>query len=149
MEFAAPFAGHGAVSAALIAATTFVHALFISTAAVFMRGKSGRLWGPLRFLRDSAVLVVLTLWLMIAHAIEIAIWAVAYVRLDLLADIERAYYFAAVCFTTLGFGDVLLPEGWGLLAGANAANGFLLFGMSAAFLVEAVLKLRMTAPGGG
>jgi hypothetical protein len=34
-----------------------------------------------------------------------------------------------------------------VLAVANAANGLLLFGLSAAFLVEAVLKLRLTATG--
>ncbi|MEM9736953.1 MAG: ion channel, partial [Pseudomonadota bacterium] len=47
-----------------------------------------------------------------------------------------ALYFSVVAFTTLGFGDVLLPQEWRLLAGLSAANGLLIFGVSTAFLVE-------------
>ena len=145
MENAGALAHQAGISAALIALTSFVHAVFISTAAVFLRAEARPAAGPFRFFRDAAALMFLSLWLVFAHAVEIGVWAECYKSLGLLASTEQAFYFAAVCFTTLGFGDVLLPEGWGLLAGANAANGFLLSGLSAAFLVEATLKLRLTS----
>jgi hypothetical protein len=139
------FTHHAGLSAAMIAATTLVHGIAVAAAGVFVRVTARRVWGPVRFMRDSLALVALTLWLVFAHALEIGAWAALYLRLGLFANVERAYYFSASCFTTLGFGDVLLPEGFGLLAGANAANGFILFGLSAAFLVEAASRLNLAA----
>ena len=131
------------LSVMFITATTTVHAIFVAFAAVVFRQTATRVWGPIRFLRDVFVLVVLSLWLMAAHIIEIAMWAMLYLRLELFTSFEGALYFSAVSYTTLGFGDVLLPEAWRLLSGATAASGLLLFGLSAAFLIETTAKLRM------
>lgn len=131
------------VGGAMLAATTFVHALFVSAAGVFLRMSTGRVAGAMRFLRDAIVLVLLSLWLLIAHGIEIAMWAELYLRLELIGDSEVAFYYAAVSYTTLGYGDVVLEPKWGILGAMAAANGLLLFGMSAALLVDACLKLRL------
>lgn len=131
------------LAAGMIAVTTFVHGVFIAAAAAAMRGLIKPVHGILRFFRDSFTLVILTLWLMMAHLLEIAMWAWLYIRYDLLPGWEPALYFSASSYTTLGFGDVLLPEVWRLLSGATAANGFLLFGFSAAFLFEAVRQLHV------
>ena len=131
------------ISGVLIAATTFVHAVFVSISAAVLRRFIKKVGDAVRVFRDSFVLVLLTLWLMAAHCLEIWLWAYAYLRLDLFGSVEQALYFAAVSYTTLGFGDVLLPEDWGLLSGAAAANGLLLFGLSAAFLVETSARLRL------
>ena len=132
------------VSATLIAATTFVHGIFVASAAAVFRASRGRQRGASRFLRDSVVLVVLVLWLMAAHVIEMAMWARTFLRYDLFESWEAALYFSAASYTTLGFGDVLLPEPWRLLSGATAANGLLLFGLSAAFLFGAVGRLELS-----
>ena len=131
------------LSAVMIAATTFVHGVFIAAAAVLFRALVKPVHGAYRFVRDSVVLVVLTLWLMVAHLLEIGMWAWLYMRYELFPDWETALYFSLVSYTTLGFGDILLPEPWRLLSGANAAIGFLLFGLSAAFLFDAVGRLRL------
>lgn len=133
------------IGGAMLAATTFIHALFVSAAGVFLRMSSGRAAGAVRFMRDAIVLVLLSLWLMLAHGFEIAMWAEVYMRLGLIRDIEVAFYYAAVSYTTLGYGDVVLEPKWGLLGAIAAANGLLLFGMSAALLVDACLKLRLNA----
>ena len=134
------------VGGGMVAATTFVHALFVSAAGVFLRIAAGRAHGSFRFFRDAVVLVLLSSWLMIAHGVEIAMWGELYVRLGLISDIEVAFYYAAVSYTTLGYGDVVLAPKWGLLGAISAANGLLLFGMSAALLVDACLKLRLNSP---
>ena len=54
---------------------------------------------------------------------------------------ETSVYFAGVAFTTLGFGDIILPYEWRQLAGLCAANGLLVFGVSAAVLVEVLRQL--------
>ncbi len=131
------------ISASLIAATTFVHGIFVASAAAVFRASKGRQRGAIRFLRDSVVLVILVLWLMAAHVIEIGMWAWTFLRYDLFPSWEAALYFSAASYTTLGFGDVLLPDAWRLLSGATAANGLLLFGLSAAFLFGAVGRLEL------
>ena len=131
------------VSAVVIAATTFVHGVFVAAAASVFRASKGRQRGAVRFLRDSIVLVVLVLWLMSAHVIEIGMWAQTFIHFELFETLEAALYFSAASYTTLGFGDVLLPVDWRLLSGAAAANGLLLFGLSAAFLFGAVGRLDL------
>ena len=131
------------ISAVLIAATTFVHGVFVAAAASVFRASKGRHRGAIRFMRDSVVLVILVLWLMAAHVIEIGMWAQTFLHYELFETLEAALYFSAASYTTLGFGDVLLPNEWRLLSGATAANGLLLFGLSAAFLFGAVGRLDL------
>jgi len=134
---------HLAIAAAMIAATTFVHGVFVAAAASVYRAAKSNLRGFVRFLRDTVVLVLVVLWLMFAHAIEMGMWAGVYMHYDMFADWETAIYFSAASYTTLGFGDVLLPDEWRILSGATAANGLLLFGLSAAFLFDAAGQLHL------
>ncbi|MEM6413278.1 MAG: potassium channel family protein [Pseudomonadota bacterium] len=130
-------------SGLLIATTTFVHGVFIAAAAAIFRATRAHVQGITRFLRDTFVLVLMSLIMMAAHAIEIWMWARTLIYIDAFDGLEPALYFAAVSYTTLGFGDILLETPWRLLSGAAAANGLLLFGLSAAFMVETSVKLRL------
>lgn len=131
------------ISATMTAATVFFHSVVISAAAAIFRATSTRAWGPMRFIRDSVMLTLLSLVLMGAHVIEIWGWAALFSHLDAFSTFEESLYFSSVAYTTLGFGDVLLPQEWRLLAGAIAADGLLLFGLSAAFLLETAARLRL------
>ncbi|MCA8889095.1 MAG: ion channel [Parvularculaceae bacterium] len=131
------------ISVALIGGTVFFHAVIISSAAAVFRASKRRVWGPARFVRDALMMTVLGIVLMAAHVIEMAAWALTFMAIGIYDTFEPAFYFSAVSYTTLGFGDVLLPLEWRLLAGAVAADGLLLFGLSAAFLVETAAKLRL------
>ncbi|MFN3144581.1 MAG: ion channel [Paracoccaceae bacterium] len=62
---------------------------------------------------------------------------------------EASVYFSIVAFTTLGFGDILLPQDWRLLAGLTAVNGLLMFGFLTAMLVEVLRRVRNTQSEGG
>ncbi len=131
------------IAGGMMATTVFFHATVIAASAALVRTAGQALWGPVRFLRDALILSAASLILLAAHSAEVAAWALVMMKIGAFAGFEEAFYFASVSFTTLGFGDVLLPEGWRLLAGAIAADGFILFGMSAAFLFEAVRKARI------
>ncbi|MFG1377920.1 ion channel [Xanthobacter autotrophicus] len=71
--------------------------------------------------------------LMLAHLLEVAVWAALYELLGVVQD-KDAYYFAFVNFTTLGYGDILPAHQWRVLGPITAANGMLLFGWSTAVL---------------
>lgn len=136
------------VSAIVIAATTFVHGVFVAASAAVFRAARTHTHGAVRFLRDTAVIVLLVLWLMLGHAIEMWMWAWVYLHYGMFETLEAALYFSGAAFTTLGFGDVLLPHEWRLLSGATAANGLLLFGVSAAFLFDVARQLHLGGKNG-
>ena len=73
---------------------------------------------------------------------SVLLWAVSLFWLNIFSTLEEAVYFALVAFTTLGFGDILLPQDWRLLGGMSAANGLLMFGLLTAILVEILRDTR-------
>jgi voltage-gated potassium channel Kch len=84
---------------------------------------------------NSAIVVV------VLHTLEIVIWAGAYLALvptSELASFEEAVYFSFVTFTTLGYGDITLTEGFRLLSGIEALNGIILVGWSTAMIFSVV-----------
>lgn len=88
------------------------------------------------------LLAGVSVWVLGVITAGLWVWALAYYALGAFATLENAVYFSLVVYTTLGFGDLLLPEGWRLLAGMEAANGFLNFGLLAALLIEALRQIR-------
>ncbi|MEM9403495.1 MAG: potassium channel family protein [Pseudomonadota bacterium] len=93
-------------------------------------------------LRIASGLSISVIWIMTAHLLEAALWAVLFLWLDIFRTFETSMYFALVAYTTLGFGDVTLPDEWRILSGFVAANGFLVFGWSTAFQVEYLSRMQ-------
>lgn len=83
------------------------------------------------------------LWSLMPVTLSVWIWAFAFLGLGVFEALEPSVYFAIVAFTTLGFGDVLLPVEWRLLGGMAATNGLLNIGLITALLVEALRSVRM------
>ena len=89
------------------------------------------------------VLVGTVLVLLILHALEIVVWAYAYLLVlpsGELDSFEEAVYFSFVTFTTLGYGDITLTQGWRLLSGIEALNGIMLAGWTTALLFAFVQR---------
>jgi voltage-gated potassium channel Kch len=73
------------------------------------------------------------------------VWALLLKALNLFTSLESSFYYSAMTFTTVGYGDVVLPECWHLLSVGLAVNGLLMAGWSTALLVyvvQNVLELR-------
>ena len=102
-------------------------------------------------------LVTHTLLLMFAfsiitllHLTETCVWAVFYYWRQLFPDFETSLYFSLGSYTTIGYGDVVLPQRWRLLGGIEGISGVLLAGLSTAFvfaLVNAVFQIRLNRQG--
>jgi hypothetical protein len=95
------------------------------------------------FWKNLAVMMIVTLLTAAAHLIQIALWALIFLLSGQLRTMEDAFYFSAVNYTSLGYGDIVLTGPWRLLGPLEAMNGLLLFGLSTA-LMFAVLS-RMIA----
>jgi len=95
--------------------------------------------------RPKLVLVLagVSLWVLGVITAGVWVWAFAFVQLGAFTTLEESVYFSLVVFTTLGLGDVILPQDWRLLAGMAAANGFLNFGLLTALLIEALRQVRL------
>jgi hypothetical protein len=73
----------------------------------------------------------------VAIVIEAWLWALLYLYDPLITtipDLETAFYFSMVTFTTLGYGDVVLTGNWRTLASIQAANGVIIFGWTTALI---------------
>ncbi|MDJ1008930.1 MAG: ion channel [Paracoccaceae bacterium] len=131
------------LGAALILATILIGAgVWLGLELAFLR-LHGWLMRPPHRPKLVAALVVALLGTLAMITVSVWLWALAFYGLGIFADLEAALYFSLVAFTTLGFGDVLLPLEWRLLGGMTAANGFLSFGLVTALLVETLRNVRI------
>jgi hypothetical protein len=85
-------------------------------------------------------LTVLILAIIVDHLLQIHVWGSAFYALSYFADFWTSQYFAAQTYTTLGYGDLLLPQARGMLAGWLALTGLLMVGWSTALFVYLITK---------
>jgi len=96
--------------------------------------------------RYIGLLLVAFSVIIILHMLEIGIWAVFYYVRSLFGDFETSLYFSITSYTTIGFGDVVLPRAWRLLGGIEGVTGVLLCGLSTAFvfaIINAMFQMRV------
>ena len=101
--------------------------------------------GP-TFWHNLAVTIGVHLILLIALLAQVAVWACAFLLCGAVPDYATAFYHSAVNFTTLGYGDIVMPPRWRLLGPLEAANGVLMFGLSASAMfavTSRLLELRL------
>jgi hypothetical protein len=95
---------------------------------------------------NVSVTIGVHLILLTALLAQVAVWACGFLLCGALPDYATAFYHSAVNFTTLGYGDIVMPSGWRLLGPLEAANGVLMFGLSASAMfavTNRLLELRL------
>jgi len=132
------------IALSLMFMSTLIHAMFMVVGTHALEWRLTR-FGPARGQFDKAVLIwLMTLWMFIAIVIEAALWAMVYLYnpgITELPDIQTAFYFSMVTFTTLGYGDVVLTGEWRTLAAVQAANGVIIFGWTTALIFYFIQKV--------
>jgi hypothetical protein len=81
-----------------------------------------------------------TVALILLHVFEILLWAGFYHWLC-FPIWESAFYFSAASYSTVGYGDVVLPQVWRTLGPVESLVGVLMCGLSASFLFAIVSRL--------
>lgn len=129
------------VGAAAVVCTVFIHALPLTATVNFVRREKnlGRMGKSFRI--DIGIVVRIILYALVAHLLEIALWAMLFVICGEFPDFATAYYHSAVNYTSLGYGDVIMSPSWKLLGPLETANGMLLFGVSAAMAFTVIQHL--------
>jgi len=79
--------------------------------------------------------------ILVLHVLEIGVSAGCYFWQHCLPDFETSFYVSGATYTTLGYGDVVLPRPWRLVGVSESLTGVLLMGWSAAFFFAMVSRL--------
>lgn len=115
----------------LLAACVTIHAAGLIGMAHVMLGvdrNPQRRFGP-----DLWLLIVLACGIIVLHEVEIMVWALFFLWKGCLPDFGTAFYFSSITYTTVGYGDVVLPREWRSLASAEAITGILMTGLSTGY----------------
>jgi voltage-gated potassium channel len=103
--------------------------------AYFARGiKTQSLWHTAVLMIRFASMTVLL------HLLQILPWA-AFYRVRCLRSWESSFYFSATSYSTVGYGDVVLPPVWRLLGPVEAIMGVLMCGISVSVLFAIAARL--------
>jgi hypothetical protein len=91
------------------------------------------LHGAILMIRFSILVIVL-------HFLQIFLWSVFY-RWSCLPSWESAFYFSATSYSTVGYGDIVLPRIWRLLGPVESVTGVLMCGISVSCLFVVASKV--------
>jgi hypothetical protein len=128
------------IAFSLMALCVTVHAWGMTAALRYIRS---RLDAHDSFWRSTKLFVVIAVWVVSLHLIEISVWAVAFAWSHALPDLSSALYFSGVTYTTTGYGDVVLPKDWRLDGAVEALTGILMSGWSTGFFFTVVNRLHV------
>jgi hypothetical protein len=78
----------------------------------------------------------------ILHGLESSIWAEAYRILDAVPDNKSAMLYSLNAMTSYGHENLQLAAGWQMMGALEALNGWILFGLTTAFLLIVMQKAR-------
>lgn len=130
-----------AVASAMTVLTVMVHLLGLAILVRLLKLRQEP--RPPRRMTPLMLLLAGTLGLFATHTVEIWLYAALYVVLGDGFDFETALYFSTVTYASVGYGDVLPPLEWRLVAAIEGATGIIMLGWSTAFLVSLLARLRL------
>lgn len=127
-----------AIGVSTVACTIVIHAMALSATLNFIRREKKRGREGASFWGDLAIVARVISFALLAHLMEIALWAVLFMICGEFREFGVAFYHSAVNYTTLGYGDVIMTPSWRLLGPLEAANGALMFGVSTAMIFAVI-----------
>jgi hypothetical protein len=138
----APWHADWAWGLPLILLTVILHVYGL----VIIQRKIIPLYGPLmRASHTTAgftlIIVTATLLATCLHGIEAALWGWAYLLIGALPNIKLAMLYSMGAMTTYGHENLHVEARWELLGTIEALNGWLVFGLTTAFLFALISKI--------
>lgn len=90
--------------------------------------------------RSALLMVRFAAAMTVLQIAEILVWAWFY-RWKCFSSWETSFYFSAASYTTVGYGDVLLPHAWRPLGPIESLIGILMCGMSVSGLFAILTRI--------
>lgn len=130
----------------LIGICLVIHSAGIIVLGVALARRRPEIERRIGTIHSVLVLIAVFTGLMLLHMAENCIWAAFYYLRGVFVNYETSLYFSLSTYSTIGYGDVLLPQHWRLLGALEGISGALLCGLSTAFLfsiVNAMFRIRL------
>ena len=127
-----------------ILATIVIHGWAVLAVVHLVRHEERFGRAGIRFRRDLLIVSRTAVLALLAHLIEIIIWALVFEFCGEFSQLSAAIYHSAVNYTSLGYGDVVMSAKWRLLGPLETANGMLMFGISTAMIFAVIERLVQT-----
>jgi voltage-gated potassium channel len=89
---------------------------------------------------SAALMIRFTVVMIALHLLQVLLWA-AFYRWRCLPSWEAGFYFSAASYSTVGYGDVVLPRVWRTLGPLESITGMLMCGLSVSGLFAILLRL--------
>jgi hypothetical protein len=121
--------------------TILIHGLAVIATVNFFRRERKLGHTGTSFRVDFAIVAIVLSCAFMAHLVEIALWTALFLLCGEFQAFGTAYYFSAVNYTTLGYGDLIMSPSWKLLGPLEAADGCLMFGVSTAMIFAVIQRL--------
>lgn len=130
--------------------TIVIHGVAVVTIVHFFRYQRQLGRAGVRFWKDVGIVAGVTIFALIAHLLEILIWAIVFDFCGEFTQFATAFYHSSMNYTTLGYGDVVMSASWKLFGPLEAANGMLMFGVSTAMIfavIQGLIQIRFRDAG--
>lgn len=128
-------------SAALLILTVGIHTVLLSWTLGYLRRRYPN-YVRVRAVVFPWLLAHIAVIIVMVHLLEIGLWAAFYYWRGALPNLETSFYFSSITYATVGYGDVVLPATWRLLAAMEGLTGILMCSWSGALFVSVVNNLR-------
>jgi hypothetical protein len=134
------FARQAGAAVILIALTLWLQAAGMAVLIHWSRACIARGIRRLNPWRSAVLMIRFTAAIIVLHILQILLWAGFY-RWQCLPSWESYFYFSATSYSTVGYGDIVLPRAWHTLGPLEGGMGALMGGMSVSALFAIATRL--------
>lgn len=124
----------------LVTLTLWIQCAGIAVLIHWARTSIDRGIAHLSVLYAAGLMIRFSILVIVLHFLQILLWSVFY-RWLCLPSWEASFYFSASSYSTVGYGDIVLPRVWRLLGPVESVTGVLMCGISVSFLFVVATKL--------
>jgi len=124
----------------LVLVTLCVQCAGVAALIHWLRSVAARGLQDLRVFHSAALVMQTIIAVIVLHGTVILFWASCY-RGICFPSWQTAFYFSACSYTTVGYGDVVLPLKWQLLGPLESMLGVLMSGISVGLLFAVITHL--------
>ena len=124
----------------LVVLTLCLQCAGVAALITWLRSVAARGLRDLRMFHSAVLVMQTTVVVIVLHGMVILLWASCYRGLC-FSTWESAFYFSASSYTTVGYGDLILPLKWRLLGPLESMVGMLMSGISVGLLFAVITHL--------
>jgi hypothetical protein len=134
------FARQAGIAVFLVTLTLWIQCAGIAVLIHMARANIERGVSRLSSLYAAGLMIRFSILVIVLHFLQIFLWSLFY-RWYCFPSWESSLYFSASSYSTVGYGDVVLPRVWHLLGPVESITGVLMCGISVSCLFAVATRL--------